>query len=782
MRALSALLAAALAVPTLAAVDVPARGDLAGEDANATLRSGTLVVEVDRDPFVLRVVQGGEPVLETVPVPAVPAPAVQSDLPEVPDAAPYGPLSFALGDGGSVHQLGYGSHAEVDLAWVHATRVTELAEERPGRLDLTLATDAPDGRTIALTIEARPDATVAFEATPSDLTGVVATAASFRTDPEQHFLGFGERSDRVDQAGHEVVTWNEEGPFSSGDLGVATDPVFGDAWQGPGFFPGTNFAMPWMLSSRGYGFLLDSDWLNGFELGSDRADAWRVTTREPVLRARVYGGPRPADALRRFTADTGRQPEPAEWFFGPWVQPGPDAAWFADNDVPITVAQTYTHYLPCAAQEGQREAERERVQRWHDQGIRVTTYVNSFVCNRHPQGAYDEGDGSGYFIRSPRTGNTYPAPYVAYLKEDGQYHGIVDFTSEAATGFWQDLVSEALEDGYDGWMEDFGEYVPADAVTSDGRSGVAYHNRYCTDYHQASHELTWPAKGEDFAQFVRCGYTGTAPYARIVWGADPSEDHSAADGLAAAVHQGLSMGASGIGYWGSDIGGFHALFHAERTDVELQSRWLAFGAFSGIMRTQKNGYPRPGPDTYTNDRAEVYDPEVLETYRLLARLRTQLFPEVWEAAQRYQQDGMPMMRHLGLVDPDHEMSWSPETATEFLFGDDLLVAPVVEEGATERDVWLPAGDWVDLWEVLAYDADAQAFVAAGGDPEVLAGHRTVTVAAPLDRIPLFVRAGACLELLDPAVDSLTRLETEGALTTLADAGPTRSICAPAGER
>ena len=143
-------------------------------------------------------------------------------------------------------------------------------------------------------------------------------------------------------------------------------------------------------------------------------------------------------------------------------------------------------------------------------------------------------------------------------------------------------------------MEDFGEYVPPDAVLADGRSGLAGHNDYCTAYHRASHELTWPARGADFAQFVRCGYTGTAPYARIVWGGDPTEDDSEADGLAAAVSQGLSMGLSGIAYWGSDIGGFHSLFTADRTNAELLVRWLEVGAFSGIMRTQAEGYQRPG--------------------------------------------------------------------------------------------------------------------------------------------------------------------------------------------
>ena len=706
-------------------------------------------------------VQGGRVVLDTV--------SVGSDG--------YGPLSFAVGGGLSGHELGYGEHVDAQLAWFETTHVVQAEATRHG-LDLTVATDSPDARTWRIALSGH-GGRLSLDATLSDTTGVSATAAAFTTDSDQHFVGFGERSDRADQTGHKVVTWNEEGPFSPGDLALATDPVFGDRWQGPAFFPGSNFTMPWFVSSRGYGFLLESDWLNGFDLGSTRDDAWRVTSREPALRWAVFAGPTPRDVIGRFTAETGRQPTPASWFFGPWVQPGPGPAWWREHDVPITVAQTYTHYLPCAAEHGRRRQLRDDVAAWHAQGIKVTTYVNSFVCQNHPDGAYGEGDSQGFFIQHPLTGDTYPVPYVAYVDPpEHLWHGLVDFTDARARAFWQRLVQPALDDGYDGWMEDFGEYVPADAVTSDGRTGVAYHNRYCTDYHRTSHQLTWLQKGPDFAQFVRCGYTGTARYARIVWGGDPSEDFSKADGLGAAVQQAISIGASGIGYWGSDIGGFHALFTTQRTDPELQSRWLEFGAFSGVMRTQKNGYPRPGPDTYTNTRTEVWDPPVLPIWQKYARLRTQLFPYIWQASQQYQNEGLPIMRHLAFVAPDDPKVWSPAAEYEYLFGDDLLVAPVIDDGARQREVYLPAGQWIPLWDVLAYDPTSGAFTRSPQPATAIVGGRTVTVAAPLDQIPIFVRAGACLPMLSEQVNTLADLglETPG-VTGLSEDDSDRRVCA-----
>ena len=590
--------------------------------------------------------------------------------------------------------------------------------------------------------------------------GVTATGWSFASPSGERFLGLGERSDGADQTGHLVESWNEEGPFSAGALRPYTEPVLGDRWQGPPPIPGTNFSLPWLVSSRGYGLLLDSGYPNRFRLQNDRADAWNVETEEPSFRYRVYAGPTPGGVVQRFTADIGRQPAPATWFFGPWYQPAGDTAFrnelrakWREWDVPVTVAQTYTHYLPCGAQVGNRDGQKKQVADYHAAGYMITTYVNSFVCNSHAGGAYQDGDSNGFFVKT-KLGTTYPVPYVAANANlDAPYSAVVDFTNPAATKWWQGLINDALEDGYDGWMEDFGEYVPPDAMMADGRPGIAAHNEYCTDYHRASHELTSVVRGLDFAQFVRCGYTGTARYARIVWGADPSTDDSKADGLGAAVTQGLSMGLSGVAYWGSDIGGYHALFTGGQTGPELLTRWLEFGAFSGIMRTEADGY------AFDNSvRAQVWDPDVRPTWRLFAKLRTQLFPYIWQAAETYRETGMPIMRHLSLAYPGDSAIYRPDAEYEYLFGPDLLVAPVIDEGARTRTLYLPPGEWLNFWDATSYDDATGAFTAKPGS-EVLAGGRVITVEAPLDRIPLFVRAGACLPLLPPNVDTLADVGT-----------------------
>lgn len=716
-----------------------------------TVGSGAVRVVVHHEPFRIAVLNGDRILLESAAPEGVSAP---------------GALSFALGvrAGAQTPLAAYGVFAEAG-AWFHSTRAEHL-----GGGQFQVYTSHP-GRSFRVSVEIGDMGRVQLRAVLNDDSNVVATGAAFVNDRAQRFLGFGERSEGPNQDGQVVEQWNAEGPFSAGALRPAVEPVLGATWQGPPpIHRASNYTMPWFLSNRGYGFLLQSTWLNRFDLRRD--ETWSVATAEPAIRWSVFPGV-PSVALAAATAepDFGRQPDPAPWFFGPWVQMTGSAqlredllrGWRASLsdgglDVPVTVSQTYTHYLPCGdhLRGSGRAGQRALVERHHAWGYRITTYVNSFVCRTHAGDAYSEGDRANHFVQRPG-GGTYPILNAAI--PDAPTLGLVDFTSPAAAAYWRELVRPALEDGYDGWMEDFGEYVPPSARLSDGRRGLAAHNDYCTAYHRASQQLTVPARGVDFAQFVRCGYTGTAPHARIVWGGDPSEDDSQSDGLAAALSQGLTMGLSGVSYWGSDIGGFHGLFTSGRTSPELLIRWLELGAFSGIMRTQAEGYGRP---VDPSSRAQVWDPEVLPHWRAMARLRTQLFPYVWDAAVEYQRSGLPIMRHLALTYPDEDVAWgigddsaTTAAASEYMFGPDLLVAPVLTDGQRSRDVWLPPGKWIDLWDVLAYEESSGEYRNRMEQPRALNGGTTRSVAAPLGRPLVYARLGTCLSLLPADVDTLS---------------------------
>jgi alpha-glucosidase len=611
----------------------------------------------------------------------------------------------------------------------HATRVISRAGSR-----VTLATNDPSARRVELRVLRG-----ALSARPLG-GGVRSIEIAFRARPGERYLGFGERSNAVDQRGRSVENYVAEGPFEQDER--AAVPAFVPPW---GFHPrddATYFPMPWLLSTAGYGVLVDNAETSTFHLRGSRT--WSVEVSAPRVRLQLFGGPRPADALRRMTARIGRQPAPPGAFvFGPWYQPR------GDERVPYaSVAQTYTHYLPCESQRGRGDAERERVARFHQAGLAVTTYFNPMICTTHTRFGR-----AGTLLRN-RAGEAYVFRYSTLESFDvAQF----DFTSPAGRSLYADLLGEALADGYDGWMEDFGEYTPLDAYGAPGQTGSALHNLYPTQYHCAARAATRRA-----ARFVRSGWTGTARCAPIVWGGDPSVDWGF-DGLRSVVTNGLTMGLSGVSTWGSDIGGFFSLFE-NRLTPELLIRWIELGAVSGVMRTEANGIRIPD-----SPRPQVWDPEIASHWRRWAQLRTQLYPYLAAADSQYRRTGLPIMRHLALAYPGDRLAIAQED--EFLFGPSLLAAPVLEPGAKRRRLYLPRGQWVDLWRSVSGAGLALRRA------RVLRGGRSITVPAPLDELPLLARAGTLLALLPPDVDTLADYGDRSAAKSLNEAAGQRLLLA-----
>jgi alpha-glucosidase len=595
--------------------------------------------------------------------------------------------------------------------WYHPTR----------RLSAhTYATNAPGGRRMRVRIAGgKLDASVA---------GAARIRITLPARPGERYLGFGERSNAVNQRGHDVEDYVAEGPYEKDERAVI--PQFVPAW---GFHPrddATYYPMPWLLSTAGYGVLVESPERSVWSLRGRRT--WSVSVDAARLRLRAFPGPRPADALRRMSAYVGRQPAPsAPYVFGPWYQPTGDdeqavLSRMQSADVPLSLAQTYTHYLPC---EAQTSAEPPRAALFHGAGLAITTYFNPMICTTHtrfgqPGTLQLNAAGQPFVFRY----STLQAFQVAQL----------DFTSAAGRALYGRLLREAVGDGYDGWMEDFGEYTPLDAHGASGASGTGLHNVYPTQYHCAAFAAEPRA-----VRFVRSGWIGTARCAPVVWGGDPSVDWGF-DGLRSVVTNGLTMGLSGVSRWGSDIGGYFALFENHLTR-ELLTRWIEVGAVSGVMRTQASGIRIPD-----SPRPQIWDADMVQLWRRWAKLRTQLYPYLAAADASYRRTGMPTMRHLALVYPSDQRAVRQDD--EFMFGPDLLAAPVLRKGARRRSLYLPHGRWVDLWRSVAYRSSDGGL--AVGRARVLRGGRSLSVPAPLDELPLLARAGTLLPLLSPDVDTL----------------------------
>ena len=336
------------------------------------------------------------------------------------------------------------------------------------------------------------------------------------------------------------------------------------------------------------------------------------------------------------------------------------------------------------------------------------------------------------------------SPYIYDYMGTRRYNvSQVDFSSPGGVAFYGSLLQAAVGAGYDGWMEDFGEYGPPDAVYSDGTHGMVEHNPYVRQYHCAAYEKTRDHPGP-VIRFVRSGYTGSAACSPVVWGGDPSTSWGF-DGLLSSVRNGISMGLSGVGIWGSDIGGFFGITSPELSP-ELSARWVQFGAFSGVMRNEADGY-----SISEEHRPQVIDPDQIDNWRRYSKIRTQLYPYISSTAWQYRETGMPMMRAMLLDFPA-----DPKVASlddQYMLGPDLLVAPVVEPGQTSRSLYVPKGKWIDFWRTFSYD-EASGAIDAGPAATLNGGGRKI-LPAPADQIPLLVRAGAMITALPADVETLS---------------------------
>ncbi|WP_321814054.1 MULTISPECIES: alpha-glucosidase [unclassified Paraburkholderia] len=358
------------------------------------------------------------------------------------------------------------------------------------------------------------------------------------------------------------------------------------------------------------------------------------------------------------------------------------------------------------------------VKQLNAQGVRFLGYVNPYLCN---DGAlYVEAKQAGYLATR--------ADGSDYLVDFGEFDcGVVDFTNPDAARWFEDRVirDEMLNKGLDGWMADFGEYLPTDVTLANGIDAKLMHNAWPTLWAQVNAQAIERAgRTGDAVFFMRAGYTGVQAHCPLLWAGDQSVDFTRHDGLQTVICGALSSGLLGNAYHHSDIGGYTSLFGNTRTP-ELFQRWAEMAAFTPMMRTHEGNRP--------DDNFQFWqDPAVLAHFarmtRVFAGLKQYVEGLVDEAGAR----GLPLQRPLFLHYEDDAETYAIQD--HYLYGRDLLVAPVHAAGASQWRVYLPKGDvWIHLWSGVRYE-----------------GGLHVEIAAPIGEPPVFVRQGAAREqqLLD----------------------------------
>lgn len=349
----------------------------------------------------------------------------------------------------------------------------------------------------------------------------------------------------------------------------------------------------------------------------------------------------------------------------------------------------------------------EKIPQWKREGVRFLGYINPYVLKDHS--LYQEALEKGFLAL-----NTLGGPY---LVDFGEFDaGIVDLTNPEAYSWYRDIIKRNLiEFGLSGWMADFGEYLPTDAVLHSGESAELLHNRWPALWARCNYEAIQEAgKQRDLLFFMRAGGPASQRWCPLMWAGDQNVDWSEDDGLPSVIPAALSLALSGHGLHHSDIGGYTTLFGLKRTK-ELFMRWAEQAAFSPLMRTHEGN--RPG-DNWQFDG----DKETLDHLARMTRVHVLLKDYLMEAVRENALHGKPVMAPLFLRFEDDPAAW--DLKDQYLLGPDLLVAPVLQEGATSRALHLPRGRWIELWTHKEWTVE---------DPRGV----ELTVAAPLGKPPVF---------------------------------------------
>jgi alpha-glucosidase len=609
---------------------------------------------------------------------------------------------------------------------------------------LQLVLDVPGGDGCLHVTHTLDGATLRVQASIDHLkTPPRAWEAAFASPADEAFIGFGERYSTVNQRGHAVYAWPEEGGLAHGE---GTPPSATNPY--PNGEEMTYYPVPFFISSKGYGFWLDTNWRNQFDVASDRPDAWRAWHIGPSLAFEVYlpipgdARPWPYQVIDQFTAHTGRPMIPPDWSFGPRRRIGsnnmvngvPEIQAMRDNGLAITVVDDNMHFLPNGDDLGNEASIKSWVQSASNLGYRVVGYYNPYfnVSASSPIAPeVQKAIGNNWLLRNADA--TLSDVWLISGKPLDVY--TVDVTSSAATAWFTGMFQRALSLGYSGWMYDFGEYVQTTVLTSNGLTGEEFHNQFPVAYDKAAHDALEQMDPGDYYFFARSGYTGSSQYAPMVWSGDPDASFDDSEGLPAQMRAGINLSLSGVANWGSDIGGFKCLADgSQAANGELVARWIEAGSMSSNMHDEDacSGGNGPKANVWTSSDAQ-------SAWRTYAKLHTRLFPYFQALAKQANATGAPVVRSLYLEHPDR-----PELAPvgdAFYVGPALLAAPVVARGATDKTLSLPPGrlylDWRD--QALVSSAD--------GAP--------VTIAAPLDKLPLLLRDGYLVPLLDPSIDTLS---------------------------
>jgi sulfoquinovosidase len=560
----------------------------------------------------------------------------------------------------------------------------------------------------------------------------------FPAQADEHVWGGGEQMSYFNLRGRRFPMWTSE-PGVGRDKSTLITFQADQRNHGGGDFYTTYYPQPTYMSSRRYALHVETTAYSAFDFRHDdfhEVEVW-AAPREIVLWAR----PTFAALVTALSDRFGRQPPLPAWVLNGAIIGLKEGARSLERLEGFLNAGVAVSGLWCEDWVGVRETSFGTRLFWdwkwnparypgldkaipalEARGVRFLGYINPYLC---VDGAlFPEALAGGHLVLR----RDVDAPYIV---DFGEFEcGMIDLTSPAAVAWYEEIIGRNMLDfGLSGWMADFGEYLPHDARLASGEDGLIAHNAWPTLWGKVNAEaVASRGKTGEILFFMRAGFTGVQRYCPLLWAGDQSVDFSRHDGLQTVICAALSSGLMGNAYHHSDIGGYTSLFGNVRT-AELIMRWGEMAAFTAVMRSHEGNRPRQ------NLQLDE-DPDVLAHFARMTQIYRHLAPYLAELSAEAVATGLPMQRPLFLHFEQDRGAYDIQTA--YLFGADLLVAPVVDAGVASREVYLPAGaDWVHVWSGRTH-----------------AGGQTLETPAPLGQPAVFYRAGAARAPLFAGIASL----------------------------
>ena len=483
----------------------------------------------------------------------------------------------------------------------------------------------------------------------------------------EKIYGLGERFTNFIKNGQTVDIWNEDG-------GTGTEQAYKN--------------IPFYLSNRKYGLFVDNPGKVSFEVGSEKVSRVQFSVPGEEMSYSVVGGENLKAILNTYTDLTGKAPLVPDWSYGLWLSTSFTTDYdektvlefvdgMAERNIPLSVFHFDCRWMKelewCNFDWDKSKFPDPEglLKKLHDRGLKICVWINSYIGQKSP--LFEEGAKNGYFIKNEDGSVWQWDRWQAGM-------AIVDFTNPEATKWYQGYLKKLVAMGVDCFKTDFGERIPTEGVKYyDGSDPELMHNYYTYLYNKAVYDVLVETKGADEAiLFARSATVGGQQFP-VHWGGDCSSNYPS---MAESLRAGLSFGMSGFGYWSHDIAGFE-----DQASPDLYKRWTQFGLLSSHSRYHgSTAYKVPW----------LYGDEAVD----VAREFTELKPYLLKMAQETHETGVPMMRAMVLEFPDDPTC--EDIDTQYMLGDDLLVAPVFREDGVAR-FYVPDDGTGQAWTNIITD-------------------------------------------------------------------------------